>query len=99
MTAAFQVLGSARLQTHMMHESTVRCISKCLDVDDLYTLERSTAPIKYRLQKDLAEKQCVCMCQAKWDELYRRSLMKMNQRETQVVQAHAMMEMMKQQGM
>ncbi len=98
MTAAYQILGSARMQANLMHQSVPSCMAKCLDTEDLYTLQRSTAPIKYRLEKDLKEKLCVSMCQAKWDELYRRSMMAMNKRETAAVQTSAMLEMMRQQG-
>lgn len=78
-----------------MHQSVTECIAKCLDTEELYTLLRTNeAPIKYRLQKDLEEKKCVEVCGAKWDELYRRSVMRLNQRETQQVQFAAMMGMM-----
>lgn len=99
LTQTYQVIGGARMQSAIMHQSVTECIQKCLDTEELFTLMRTTeAPIKYRLQKDLEEKKCVDVCGAKWDELYRRSVMRLNQRETQNVQFKAMMQMAQQAG-
>jgi hypothetical protein len=92
---AYQMLGQGRMQSALLNHSMVQCIPKCLDTEELYTLLRTTqAPIKYRLEKDLAEKKCVENCGAKWDELYRRAVMKLNQQETSRVQTVAMQRMM-----
>lgn len=92
---AFQMLGQGRLQSAMLNHSMVQCIPKCLDTEELYTLLRTTqAPIKYRLEKDLAEKKCVENCGAKWDQLFQRSVKKLNDQETNRVQTAAMMQMM-----
>ena len=95
LTQTYQILSGARMQSAIMHQSVTSCVKKCLDTEELYTLLRTNdAPIKYRLQKDLEEKKCVEHCGAKWDELYRRTVMRLNQRETQVVQYKAMEAMM-----
>ena len=98
-TKAFQFLGQARMQCMMLHDSATKCIQKCLDTEELYTLLRTeNAPIKYRLEKDLAEKKCVTNCGAKWDELFRRTVMNLNKQETQAVQFKAIEEMMSRGG-
>jgi hypothetical protein len=88
---SYQILAGARMQSAIMHQSVPMCINKCLDTEELYTLMRTNnAPIKYRLEKDLEEKKCIEHCGAKWDELYRRTVMRLNQRETQAAQYKAM---------
>jgi glucose-6-phosphate dehydrogenase assembly protein OpcA len=71
---AYQMLGQARMQTTLFHEGTTRCIDKCMERDELRTLRRTTYPIQVRLETDKAEKACVAMCAAKWDELMQREL-------------------------
>ncbi|RNF18049.1 hypothetical protein TcG_05267 [Trypanosoma cruzi] len=94
-TRAFQLLGSVRVQSAMLHRSTTFCVDRCLDTEELYTLLRTTqAPIRYRLNADLAEKKCVTSCSAKWDELYRMTNMRVNEDETRRVQLNAMSSMM-----
>lgn len=95
-TQAYQLLSNARMRSAMMYSSAMFCMDRCIDTEELYTLLRTTkAPIRYRLQKDLEEKQCVQHCGAKWDELLRMTMMSTNERATQEVQANAMMNMMK----
>lgn len=94
-TQSYQLLNAARLQTAIMHSSTTFCFDRCLDTEELYTLMRTTqAPIKYRLQKDLEEKQCAQNCAAKWDELLRTTLMETNEQAIRQVQSDAMVKMM-----
>jgi hypothetical protein len=88
---SYQILGGARMQSAILHQSMAACFTKCLDTEELYTLLRTNeAPIKYRLQKDLEEKKCIENCGAKWDELFRRTVTRLNQRETQNAQFKAM---------
>ncbi|KEG07209.1 hypothetical protein DQ04_10551000 [Trypanosoma grayi] len=94
-TQAFQMMGSVRMQSAMLHRSTTFCLDRCLDTEELYTLLRTTeAPIRYRLNADLGEKKCATNCGAKWDELYRATTMRVNEDETRRVQMQAMASMM-----
>ncbi|CCW63101.1 unnamed protein product [Phytomonas sp. EM1] len=95
-TRAYQFLTEARLQSALMFNSTNFCMERCLDTEELYTLRRTTqAPIRYRLQKDLEEKQCVQNCSAKWDVILRTVIMEANEREVREVQADAMARMLR----
>lgn len=94
-TQSYQMLNAARVQSGMLYHSANFCLDRCLDTEELYTLLRTTqAPIRYRLQKDLEEKQCVQHCGAKWDEMYRMTLMNVNEGATREVQASAMSKML-----
>lgn len=95
---AFQLLGQARTQTAAMNESVTRCIDKCMDTDDLFTLNRTQMPIGKRLKLDVDEKNCIGNCSGKWDEILRREATRLNQRATGEVQLAAMMSMMEQAG-
>lgn len=95
-TQAYQLLNTARLRSMMMYRNVSFCINRCLDTEELYTLLRTTqAPIRYRLQKDLAEKQCVQNCAAKWDELLQMTMMDTNDRAIREEQTNAMLNMVR----
>lgn len=68
----YQMLGQVRIQQTILHDATMRCIDKCMDTDDLFTLHRNGLPITQRLKADEKERTCVKNCSAKWDELFRR---------------------------
>nr|CCC94195.1 conserved hypothetical protein [Trypanosoma congolense IL3000] len=94
-TQAFQTVGALRMQSVILHRGTAFCMERCLDTEELYTLLRTTqAPIRYRLDTDLAEKKCVANCSAKWDELYRATAMRLNEDAVKSVQAREMKNMM-----
>lgn len=93
-TQSYQILNQLRVQTGLMHSSTTFCIDRCLDTEELYTLLRTkNAPIRYRLDKDVAEKKCVQNCSGKWDEMFRMTLMVSNEKAVQEVQQNAMLKM------
>ncbi|KAG8345978.1 hypothetical protein ERJ75_001443500 [Trypanosoma vivax] len=94
-TQAFHAVGALRAQSVILHRSAAFCMDRCLDTEELYTLLRTTqAPIRYRLDTDLAEKKCTANCSAKWDELYRATAMRVNEEETRSVQMREMNRMM-----
>lgn len=93
---AYQMLGQIRIQTTLMHEGTIQCIDKCMNKDDLYTLDRSKLPIAQRLKLDEKERTCVGNCGAKWDELYRRESQRLMRTEQDL---HTMDMMIKMQQM
>lgn len=96
-TQSFQILNQLRMQSTMGYHSVAYCIDKCMDTEELYTLLRETqAPIKYRLQKSLEEKECVQHCGAKWDELMKMTVMSTNEQAIKRVQAEAMSDMIQQ---
>ncbi|KPI83572.1 hypothetical protein ABL78_7395 [Leptomonas seymouri] len=87
-TQSYQVLNELRLQSSLLYHSTAFCFDRCLDTEELYTLMRTTqAPIRYRLQKDLEEKQCVQHCGAKWEPLFQQTLMESNEHAINEAQA------------
>ncbi len=90
---AYQMVGQIRLQTTLMHEGTIKCIDKCMDKDDLFSLDRSHMPISQRLKLDEKERTCVKNCSAKWDEIFRRE----SQRLMRGEQDFHMIDMMRQQ--
>lgn len=94
-TQAFQSVGALRMQSNILHRSAAFCMERCLDTEELYTLLRtSQAPIRYRLDTDLAEKKCASNCSAKWDELYRATAMRLNEEAVRRVQMRQMQNMM-----
>lgn len=95
---AFQQLGQVRTQISAMNESVTACIGKCMDTEDLFTLNRTQMPIGKRLKLDMDEKNCIGNCSGKWDEILRREATRLNQRATNEVQMQAMMSMMEQAG-
>lgn len=95
LTQSYQMLNAARMQNILMHHNTTFCVDRCLDTEELYTLLRTTqAPIRYRLQKDLEEKQCVQHCAIKWEQALQGILTDANEHATSEVQAAAMRKMM-----
>jgi hypothetical protein len=80
MYVAFQMQQQQRQQCHVMHTAVYKCVEKCMNTEDLFTLDRSKMPIKQRLKLDEEEKKCVANCSGKWDELYRREATRLNQR-------------------
>lgn len=95
LTQSYQLLNMARMQNYLMHHNTVYCVDRCLDTEELYTLLRTTqAPIRYRLQKDLEEKQCAQHCNSKWEFAFTDILNNANEHAVQEVQANAMKKMM-----
>lgn len=92
---AFQMLGQVRLQTTLLHEGTIQCIDKCMDRDDLFTLDRSRLPIAQRLKVDEKERTCVKNCGAKWDEIFRREGSRLMRTEQDLKTMEAMIQMQK----
>lgn len=90
MVTAHQTLSQARAQSTVMHDGTLRCMERCLDLSDLFTNRRASKSISIRLKADQAEKKCITNCGAKWDELFRRNLQRLNQREVAQVQMEMM---------
>ena len=93
---AYQMLGQIRLQGTLMHEGTIKCIDKCMDKDDLYTLDRSKMPIAQRLKLDEKERTCVKNCSAKWDETFRREAQRLMRTEQDLHTMDMMMKMQEQ---
>jgi hypothetical protein len=69
---AHQMLHAVRMQTTLLHEGTMRCVDKCMDTDELFTLARTHQPISQRLKLDEKERSCVQTCSGKWDAIYMR---------------------------
>lgn len=93
---SYQMLHSVRMESVTMHHSVKFCIDKCMDTEELYTLMRANnAPVKYKLQKDLEEKQCVQHCSTKWAHLIGLSVTDANEQTTGEVQAAAMAGMLR----
>lgn len=90
---AYTMLGQIRIQSTLMHEGTIKCIDKCMDKDDLFTLNRTQMPISQRLKLDEKERTCVKNCSAKWDEIFRRE----SQRLMRTEQDMYMIDVMRQQ--
>jgi hypothetical protein len=80
MYQAFQLSHQLRQQNHVMHTAVFKCVEKCMSTEDLFTLDRTKLPIKQRLKADEDEKKCTANCAGKWDELYRREGLRLNQR-------------------
>ena len=81
------------MQCGMMHQGLSSCLTKCMDLTDLYTDKRTEMPTRERLKVDKTEKDCVVHCSAKWDELFKREIMQLNKKEIQIVQMEAFMKM------
>ncbi|KPA76685.1 putative mitochondrial hypothetical protein [Leptomonas pyrrhocoris] len=95
LTQSYQMLNELRFQSALMYRNTSFCFDRCLDTEELYTLRRTTqAPIRYRLQMDLEEKQCVQHCGAKWEPLLQQIVMDSNEHAIQDVQTKAYLKMM-----
>jgi len=95
---SYSVLEQARNQCNLMHAQVIECVAKCMDTDDLFTRRRATMPIRHRLNTDQEEKTCVANCGAKYEALYQRVAVKLNQREMQMANLRMMMEGMAAQG-
>uniref|UniRef100_A0A7S1KWM7 Tim10-like domain-containing protein n=1 Tax=Neobodo designis TaxID=312471 RepID=A0A7S1KWM7_NEODS len=80
MWQAFQALHIHRQQQNTMHTAVFKCVEKCMNTEDLYSLDRQKMPIKQRLKLDEEEKKCVANCGGKFDELYKREVTRLNQR-------------------
>ena len=74
------ILAVTEMRDLENNEMVFKCVEKCMDTEDLYSLNRQTMPIKQRLKLDEEEKKCVANCGGKWDELYKREVTRLNQR-------------------
>jgi hypothetical protein len=89
---AFQMVAQIRMQTDVVHGSSLHCMRKCMDLALLVTpKKRGSLKELHRLKTEDQEKQCVQFCGAKYDELYGVVTKKINQRETGRAQWEFMM--------
>ena len=79
----------------MLNAPVESCLSKCVDLSDLYTNERQKKHVMNRLKEDEKEKKCLEFCASKWDELNRRLTQTLTRREIAAAQMDAFMDMRK----
>lgn len=85
----YQFLSQGRMQAAIFHQGLASCMSKCMDLTDLYTEQRAKMPGAQRLKLEASEKECLNGCGAKWDDMYKREVMTLNKKEVTLAQMTA----------
>ena len=96
LTNGLKTMSEVRVQCAVTHNSLQGCLSKCIDMSQLYKDTRSDLPTKQRYKADDEEKDCLKNCSTKYEELYKRSIMNLNKQEIAQAQYKHMMNLMSQ---